>query len=310
MGVKFQGFGPNRAAFLRRERMLFWGGSTLMASLLIIGTILAVNYVSVDAVEQIKVDPAVDSEMAFGTVLLVAPTKRIPKGTKLNASYLREINWPRDQVPEGAVRSINDVDGMFASAILPENQPVLRSSVAPNPPSQGISDLLPAGHRAITVEVNAVSGIEGWATPGVHVDVFLTYLDPKEQSYKTRLAVENAVVLSYGGKAKKETEADIDRPDVKSTVTLAVPFEDSLKIQTATAMGKITLALRNKDDMRGNGTAEFGADDWEGPKAKPQPENKFLSPGFASYTDHTGKQHEFVLGKDNKWWQNSNRDDN
>jgi len=285
--------------------MLFFGGSTLMLSLILIGTILIYNSTVVEAGKDIVVEPAVDSEIAFGTVTLIAPATRIPRGTRLASSMLREVHWPRDQVPEGAVRSIADIDGMYAGGVLPANQPILRNSIGSNPPSLGISELLPPGHRAVTIEVNAISGVEGWATPGAHVDVFLTYLDQEERLYKTRVAVENAVVLSYGGKAKKIEDSELERTEVRSTVTLAVPFEDSLKIQTASAVGKITLALRNSGDMNGQGNAEFGANDWEGKKRAPQPDQKFISNGFAAYTDHTGKQHEFVLGQDNRWWMNS-----
>jgi Flp pilus assembly protein CpaB len=305
MGVKFRGMGPNRSAVLQRERILFFGGSTLMLSLIFIGTLLVYNNTVVEAGKDIIVEPNVDSEIAFGTVVLVAPTIRVPKGTKLDASYLKEVHWPRDQVPEGAVRSMADLEGMFAAAVLPANQPVLRGSIGVTPPSLGISELLPAGHRAVTIEVNAVSGIEGWATPGAHVDIFLTYLDPQEQVYKTRVAVENAVVLSYGGKAKKADEQEMDQADVKSTVTLAVAFDDSLKVQTAAAVGKITLALRNSGDMNGQGNTEFSVKDWSEPKRAPKQDNKFVAKGFASVTDQTGKPREFILGQDNKWWQNS-----
>ena len=56
---------------------------------------------------------------------------------------------------------------------------------------------------------------------------------------------------------KKIDDSELERTEVRSTVTLAVPFEDSLKIQTASAVGKITLALRNSGDMNGQGNVEF-----------------------------------------------------
>ena len=84
-----------------------------------------------------------------------------------------------------------------------------------------------------------------------------------------------------------------------------MPFDDSLKIQTATAMGKITLALRNSSDMNGQGNVAFGASDWDSHKQARQPDQKFITNGFASYTDHSGRQREFILGQDNKWFINS-----
>lgn len=305
MAVRFSGMGPGRANILRRERLIFFGGSTLMFALLVIGALVIYSNSDVQAREDIVVEPALSAEIAFGTVVLIAPTSRIPKGTKLTPEQLREVHWPRDQVPEGAVRTMDDALEMFATAPLPANQPILRTSVASTPPSFGLGELLPPGHRAVTIEVDAVSGVEGWATPGAHVDVYLTYLDPKEGVHKTRVAVEDAIVLSYGGKAKRSNPAlPSDQADVASTVTLAVTFEDSLKIQTAKAIGRITLALRNSNDLADQGRGEFSANDWDN---RPQPANqpRFVSKGFATYTAQDGSEQQFILGQDDKWWKSA-----
>jgi len=307
MGVRFSGLGSNRSHALRRERLIFFGGSTLMFALVVIGALLIYSNTVVQAKEDVMVQPAAESEIAFGTIVLIAPTSRVPKGTKLTTAYLREIHWPRDQVPEGAVRNFQDVQGMFSATALPANQPILRSSIAVNPPSFGIGELLPQGHRAVTIEVDAITGVEGWATPGAHVDVYLTYLDQKEGIHKTRVAVEDAVVLSYGGQARKINQYEVDRAKLASTVTLAVPFEDSLKIQTAKAMGHITLALRNSNDLSSQGRGEFTSKDWD--KHRPsQKDNKFISKGFASFTDSGGGEHQFILGNDERWWKSGGDD--
>lgn len=276
-----------------------------MFALVIIGGLLIYLNSDVQAREDIVVQPASETEIAFGTIVLVAPTTRVPKGTKLTSAYLRKIHWPRDQVPEGALHTLEDVDGMFATTALSANQPILRSSIAVNPPSFGIGELLPQGHRAVTIDVDAITGVEGWATPGAHVDVFLTYLDQQEGIYKTRVAVEDAVVLSYGGEAKRRDQFEVtDKTTLASTVTLAVPFEDSLKIQTAKAMGHITLALRNSNDMSSQGLGEFSAQDWDD-KRPERSESKFVSKGFARFSDSAGGEQQFILGSDDKWFKSA-----
>lgn len=306
MGVRFGGIGHDRAGAFRREHLLVFGGSTLMFAFLVTAALLLYSNSVVQAREDVVVEPASDSEIAFGTVVLVAPTSRVPKGTRLTSVHLREIHWPRDQVPEGAVRSFQDVDGIYVTAALPAHQPILRGNIATTPPSFGIGELLPAGHRAVSIEVDAISGVEGWATPGVHVDVYLTYFEKQEGVHKTRVAVEDAVVLSYGGEAKKTDQHDVEKTTVASTVTLAVPFEDSLKIQTAKAMGEIALALRNSNDLGSQGRGEFGGNDWDSRKPAPKQDSKFVPQGFATFTDTTGGEHQFFLGKDDRWWKSGN----
>lgn len=303
MAAKILGQTP--ALLKRRERTVFIFGSTVLFALIIMAALLVYSDSMVQAKEQVVAKTEQTQDNGFGTVVLVAPTSRIPKGVKLTSGHLREVSWPRDQVPEGAVRSLNEIIGMYTADALPANQPIANGSVAVTPPTYGIGELLPPGHRAVTIEVDAITGVEGWATPGAHVDVYLTHRDQETGIFKTRVAVEDAVVLSYGGETRKLNQTDGERTKIQNTVTLAVAFADSLKIQTAKAVGKITLALRNSSDVASQGSEEFAATDWEGQAPKQIAKDTFVSKGFAKYTDSSGSERQFVLGNDERWWKNS-----
>lgn len=305
MGFGFDRIGASRAQ-RRRERLLFVGGSTIMFLLVVVGALLTVHNQLVQARPEITAE-SVTNESTLGHVVLIAANTKIQKGTKVTGTYLREVHWPRDQVPEGAARSIAEVENMFATSVIPENQPILRTSLSSSPPTFSIGELLPAGHRAITIQVNATSGIEGWATPGAHVDVFLTYLDQKDGENKTRVVVENAVVLSFGGSVKTPDKESLEGRGMnfaeQSTVTLAVPFSDSLKIQTAISMGRITLALRNANDLHSPGQGVFSASQWDQSQRQQQVERRpvSMSKGYARITDSDGSERQYVLGQDDKW---------
>lgn len=309
MGVRFNRLGgPATQAAIRRERLLFLGGGTLLFSSLLIAALLIVQSQSVQAKQkEISVEPA-NEEVTLGTVVLLAPNAKVAKGTKLGPTYISEIHWPRDQVPEGAVRKLDDIQGMFTTTALVEGQPILRSNLAANPPSLGIGDLLTPGMRAVTIKVDATSGVEGWANPGAHVDVLLTYLDPKDGKNTTIVAVENAVVLSYDGSAKTNDADDLNRSvSNNTTATLAVSLEDSLKIQTAIARGRITLALRSAQEVGTANVKEFREDQWE--QRKPQHEKRqVVNNGYARIPSKDGSTRQFVLGTDGKW-QNDTPDE-
>lgn len=242
------------------------------------------------------------------TVILVTATSRIDKGTKLSSTQLREISWPRDQVPQGALRNVDEGVNMYVTAPLEENQPILRSSISPSRPMSGIQDLLPPGSRAVTIPVNQTSSIEGWATPGAHVDVLLTYLDRNETVSKTRVIVENAVVLSYGGNAKVSDHSD-EAPNMDvSTVTLGIPFSESLKITTAMDLGRISLVLRNSNDVSSQGGGVFSADEWDRKVAPPAPRPAPVARGYARAVGHDGRDKQFVLGDDNRWKDNQSEE--
>jgi Flp pilus assembly protein CpaB len=302
MAVRFNGLGTRQVA-LQRRRMLVYGGGSLTFALLIVGALLVYSNTVVEAREEPRAGTPIDADSPFGTVKLVAPSTRIPKGSRITKSMLREVHWPRDQVPVGALRHLDDAEGMFSNDALPANQPITRTGLAVNAPSFGIGELLPPGHRAVTIKVDAISGIEGWARAGAHVDVFLTYIDQADGVHKTRIAVEDAVVLSYGGDPNKQAGPNDSQTasSLATTVTLAVGLEDSLKIQTATAMGQITLALRNSTDTNVTAKREFSADDWDDSDSKKQAGSR-VAKGFARYTDNGGKDREFVLDQTDRWF--------
>lgn len=293
---------PARKASIQRQRLFFVGGSVMLFVVLIMGAVIITQS---NSVARSNVSVESQEEVTLGTVVLVAASEKLPKGTKITAAALREIHWPRDQVPEGAARSFEDVENMYANVSLIEGQPIVRSSLSSTPPAMGIERNLPPGHRAITINVTATTGVEGWATAGAHVDVLLTYLDSKDGMNKTRVVVENAIVLSFGGKAKSAQgdEANSGSPATEiSTATLAVPFQDSLKVQTALAMGRITLALRSPTDVASPGAdSVFSAEQFDGPRRPlPAPKGKPVSRGFAKFSGKDGPV-EFQLSNDNRW---------
>lgn len=306
MGVTFTVMGdPSRRAALQRGRFVrmlcVTGGMVLLFAFVF----LSVKFLTENQSFARSTAGNEGKDQLSDTVMLITATGKIAKGTKLTAQQLREVSWPRDQVPEGALRSFEEAVNMYATASLPENQPLLRTALSPNAPNFGISELLAPGHRAVTIAVNATTGIEGWATAGAHVDVLLTYVDSADNLNKTRVVVENAIVLSFGGNAKAPEE-NIGRgaPLEISTVTLGVPFQDSLKITTALDMGRISLALRSLHDVSSPGSDSFSADEWD--KKRPQKEAPQgpVAKGYAKITGSDGSQKQFVLDGQDRWKDN------
>jgi len=306
----FSRIGPARAQ-AQRERLMVVGGGSVLIALIILTTLLLTNDTDVDARTDFQVEPKATQEIAFGTVVLVAPKVEVAKGTKLARIELSKVYWPRDQVPEGAIREVEDIRNMFAKSNLSANQPILRSDLSSAPPSYGIMEYLPEGHRAASIRVDATEGVEGWATPGAHVDVLLTYVDKESRSNTTRIVVEDAIVLSVGGssKAKRgDSEATSTRVSDSTTVTLMVSLNDSLELQTAKAIGKVSLVLRNINDSTTAADKDFTVDDWKINKNKAAKPKKNLK-GWVSIPGKDGKRKSLVLREDQSWWESDESDD-
>ena len=203
-------------------------------------------------------------EPMLGTVTLLAPEREVPSGAKLSSIELREVYWPRTQVPEGAVRDFAEVKAMYAKVSLQPGQPIVRSNLTDKPVRGSLP--LTKGYRAVSIDVDATESIEGHALPGTRVDVVLTYM--QEEQLTSKVIVQNTRVLSLGGSDKEigERTAELLDSPVKanSTITLEVTPQDALEITTARQLGRLSLMMRAADDDLAPNTIELDQRDIEG----------------------------------------------
>jgi pilus assembly protein CpaB len=107
----------------------------------------------------------------------------------------------------------------------------------------------PGDMRAVTVPVNAVTGVAGFVTPGDVVDVLLTRQIPGEgargDDKMTSIILENVQVLAVDRRSSERST----KPNVGRTATLQVDQVGAQKLALATEVGKLTLALRNVENQ-------------------------------------------------------------
>lgn len=245
-----QGFGRNKLGRgSDRDKLMLIATAGLAVSLLII-TVLVLNFrTSASATQDRTPDVSQAAPAAIGTINLIAPERLVRAGTPLKDVRFKEVFWPRNQVPEGAVRDVAELANHFAKIDLDANVPVRKADITNEP--MMVSLPLTPGMRAISIEVDATSGLEGHALPGTRVDVVLTFQE--EGKLNSKIIVQNARVLSYGGDitpGARRSPVEKVSPSVSRTMTLEVATEDALKIQTGRQMGRISLIMRASDDVQ------------------------------------------------------------
>jgi len=293
-----------RGAFDMRQRMILLGGGALAISALTLGT--TVLFTDKEASAKVKVVSNESIETMISQAKVLVPIEDIKTGTKLSASLFREVSMQRNEVPQGALLK-GEVEGdLFAKADLAANALIMREKVSKVAPLGNVADLVKPGYRAATIEVDATSGVEGWANAGAHVDIVVTYLDPSDGKKKSQIAIEDAVVLSFnrntGRLGKDASEARIDST---ATVTLSLPTLDAVKLHTARSMGKISLILRSVDDLKGVGHAEVTPEDFKVNTGKlseaPEKKNTASVSGYAKFQDSNGQTRELELKNGALW---------
>lgn len=185
---------------------------------------------------------------ASGAQVIVA-ARDVELGSPLNASMLQVVSWPAGSVPPGAFSSIAALDGRVARSQLLRGEPVLEAKLAPVGTKGGLSAVIGAGNRAITVKVNEVVGVAGFALPGNYVDVLVNTQDDRDRPV-SKIVLERILVLAVA----QEASRDDTKPRVVNAVTLEVTPDQAERLDLARSVGVLSLALRNQVDENQAGT--------------------------------------------------------
>jgi len=181
---------------------------------------------------------------------IVVAASDINLGQRLTPEMLKLAEWPADSMPKGAFTDPAKLAGRVLKSSVLGGEPVSEAKLAPAGTLGGLSALISEGKRAITVRVNDVIGVAGFALPGNYVDIIVsTEKDPapgsnaREQSI-SKIVLERILVLAVA----QEVNRDETKPRVVNAVTLEVTPEQAEKLDLARSVGTLSLALRNQVD--------------------------------------------------------------
>jgi len=184
------------------------------------------------------------------TQVLVA-AKDLPEGTTLEAAHLTTAAVPQKFVQPYAARSPEQLIGMVTAAPVAEGEQLLANKVRRSdevPRAVTLSGIMPKGKRAVTIGVDAITGVGGFVRPGDAVDVLWTVKLPGQaQEVITLTLFQDVPVFAVGkemkGRASKETESS-----PQYTVTLALTPQETSFLLFAREQGKIQLSLRPQQE--------------------------------------------------------------
>jgi pilus assembly protein CpaB len=171
-------------------------------------------------------------------------------GSRLSPDMLRLVDWPSGSVPPGAFTELAPLDGRVVKTALQRGEPVLEARLAPQGTKGGLSAVVAEGKRAMTVRVNDVIGVAGFALPGNYVDIMVSTQEEgsanKSDKDRTisKIVLERILVLAVA----QEANRDSTKPKVVNAVTLEVTPGEAEKLDLARSVGTLSLVLRNQVD--------------------------------------------------------------
>lgn len=166
-------------------------------------------------------------------------------GTELAAGAVTTIDWPADQLPSGAFSDPALLNGRVIKTVMARGEPLLENKLAPIGTKGGLSSVIDPGKRAITVRVNEVIGVAGFALPGNYVDILVSTQDDQQKPV-SKIVLEKILVLAVA----QEATRDETKPKVVDAVTLEVAPEQAEVLDLARSIGTLSLVLRNQMDQQ------------------------------------------------------------
>lgn len=207
-------------------------------------------------------------EKISNQVTVFVAKQNIPSGATISSNMLDPKIASTQQVKPSVIVSLDKIVGMTAMVNIAKNELITADKLsAPGKESQqtGLSQLTPPGKRAITINVDNISGLVGMIKPGDYVDVLTTLPlpvktpDGKQATQVVTLPLfQNISVLAVGQEIgttiaqderykKKETSA---KAEAAPLITLALSPQEASLLAFAQEQGKIRLVLRSPVDSK------------------------------------------------------------
>jgi pilus assembly protein CpaB len=177
---------------------------------------------------------------------IVVAAADVSLGQRLTPEMMKSIDWPADNLPHGALFDPARLVGRVLKTSVLRDEPLSEAKLAPAGTVGGLSALITEGKRAITVRVNDVVGVAGFALPGNFVDIIVNTqaVGTAQESAISKIVLERILVLAVA----QEVGRDETKPRVVNAVTLEVTPTQAENLDLARSVGTLSLVLRNQID--------------------------------------------------------------
>ena len=181
-------------------------------------------------------------------VPVVAASKPIAFGARLNAKNLTIVQMPAESVPVGSYRAVKDVIAMDAGAPVALAAISPREAILPTKLSgagfrPSMAAMITPGMRAYAIKVADVAGGGGHVLPGDRVDILLARSSVDANGVtdvQVSVVLQNVRILGIN---LNSDQTSTDKANPKHA-TVEVTVEDAGRLTAASRVGALSVALR------------------------------------------------------------------
>lgn len=188
-------------------------------------------------------------------IYLLTAVKPIGAGSLITDDMLATRGVPRAYVEDRAIlaRDRDKIVGLRMGQTVQAQQTLMWTDLAiAMEQRRNLSSLVQQGMRAVTISASA-RGDKSYALirPGDRIDVIATVTpDNKDKEASSVVLLQNVLVLSVGFDTNTEHVERANKDRNELLLSLSITVQEAQLLALATEKGKLSVALRNPDDVR------------------------------------------------------------
>jgi pilus assembly protein CpaB len=196
-----------------------------------------------------------DAAPAVAMTRILVATSTIEPGALIDASLVKEVDWPERAVPEGALMNVSELGPKaYSRGLIVPGEPLLEPKIDTTGSVLTLAAAIKPGMRAVSIVVRNDTGVSGFVLPGDRVDVneFVELGEVSGPSEGGRLSANvlaRPVLKHIKVLAVDQTfEANLEGAMPSQTVTLEVTPDDALILGAASQRAALGLALISREE--------------------------------------------------------------
>ena len=186
------------------------------------------------------------------TVDVLTAKHDLSPGSFLTTQSVKWSGWPEDAVHDNHITrgqmTESQLDGAVARVALTAGEPLTNARIV-HPGDRGfLAAVLEPGLRAVSMPVDATTGIAGFVFPGDRVDVLMTMRvrsEDQDGDAETRFFSQTVLRAIRILAIDQSVEAADGETSLAKTVTVEVTDKEAEKVAIALQMGDLSLSLNS-----------------------------------------------------------------
>ena len=191
--------------------------------------------------------------MVMTTVLVT--TAAVEPGAIIDPKFVRQVEWPEQAVPEGALKTISELGPKaYSRGLMVPGEPLLAPKIDTTGSVLTLAAAITPGMRAVSIVVRNDTGVSGFVLPGDRVDVneFMSLEDAGARPEGARVSADILArpVLRYVKvlAVDQSFKPNLEGARPSQTVTLEVTPDDALALGASSQRAALGLALISRDE--------------------------------------------------------------